>query len=152
MWVRGPDCSERCPRRSVREVSHSFGRGVYVKSNMFWCILFGMALLLSFVAAFFLRRGQASQARVYKDGVLIERLDISAAPESYYITIDHEDGVNVIAVENGRIYISEADCPDRSCVRQGWISGGAMPIVCLPHRLVIELDRNEAPGVDAIAR
>ena len=33
----------------------------------------------------------------------------------------------------------EADCPDQVCVRQGWVQDRTVPIVCLPHRLVIEI-------------
>lgn len=32
----------------------------------------------------------------------------------------------------------EAECPDKTCVHMGWLSSGAMPIVCLPNHLSIE--------------
>ena len=127
-------------------------RGVNVKSNKFWCIILGLILVLSVVASFMLRRGSANEALIYQEGVLIETLDLSAIAETYTITVRSDAGMNVIAVDNGRIRISEADCHDGSCVRQGWISGGATPIVCLPHRLVIKLAGNDAPELDAVAR
>ena len=42
-------------------------------------------------------------------------------------------------MEQGRIRVSQADCPDQVCVDQGWIADGTVPIVCLPHKLVIEI-------------
>ena len=42
-------------------------------------------------------------------------------------------------MDQGRIRIAEADCPDQVCVNQGWISNGTVPIICLPHRLMIEI-------------
>ncbi|MBQ8509428.1 MAG: NusG domain II-containing protein [Clostridia bacterium] len=42
-------------------------------------------------------------------------------------------------MESGRIRVSAADYPDQVCVHQGWQSTGAMPIVCLPNKLVIQL-------------
>ena len=123
-----------------------------MKSNRFWIIVLGVILLMSIATAFLLRRGSANQAYVYLDGEMIESLDLSLVAEPYSFTVECEDGINVITVENGRICISDADCPDGSCIRQGWISGGATPIVCLPHKLVIELVNAVPPDVDAIAR
>ena len=109
-------------------------------------------MAVSAVAVFMLRGDAASHAYVYRDGELIERINLSAVFEPYSFDVEYESGVNVIAVENGRIRVSAADCQDGSCVRQGWISAGAIPIICLPHRLVIELVRSEAPELDAVAR
>jgi len=102
------------------------------------------------LAAVLLRRAPASLAHVYLDGALIETFDLSAASEPFYFAVESGFGVNTILIEHGRICISDADCPDKSCVHQGWIAGGAVPIVCLPHRLVIKLEGGEAPAVDAI--
>ena len=121
-----------------------------MKSNKFWICIFCVILLVSAAVAFILRQGTENQACIYLDGELIERLDLSAVTEPYYITIESETGINVITVENGRIRISEADCPDGSCIRQGW-AGGGTPIVCLPHRLVIELENAAYPDIDAVA-
>ena len=48
-------------------------------------------------------------------------------------------------MEPGRIRVSAADCPDQVCVEQGYISDGTVPIVCLPHGLVIEIVGGEEP-------
>ena len=44
--------------------------------------------------------------------------------------------------------MSEADCPDRLCVKQGEITNGIYPIVCLPHRLTVRIVENS--GIDAV--
>ena len=62
-----------------------------------------------------------------------------------------ERGSNTIQVEPGRIRVLEADCPDQVCVRQGWISDEVTPIVCLPHRLVIQVSGGTDAGVDALS-
>ena len=52
----------------------------------------------------------------------------------------------------GGIRVSFADCPDQICVDQGWLSGGRIPIVCLPHRLVIELvEGGDDEAFDAVS-
>ena len=57
--------------------------------------------------------------------------------------IKQDDGaVNVIAVENGAVYMKEANCRDGLCIHQG---NAAKTIVCLPHKLVVRLEGDSAP-------
>ena len=78
-----------------------------------------------------------STAVVTRDGEEICRLDLSKDTE---MTLTAEaGGYNIIVVENGAVRVSEADCPDQICVKQGAIDNDAAPIVCLPHKLVIEV-------------
>lgn len=39
--------------------------------------------------------------------------------------------------------MEEANCPDGYCEEQGKISGHTQTIVCLPHKLVVEVLENE---------
>ena len=121
-----------------------------LKSNRFWIFLLCGLLVISAIAVVVLRQGPADKAYVYLDGELIEILDLLSIDKPYSFTVECENGINIVTVERGRIRISDADCPDRSCVRQGWLSGGMTPIVCLPHKLVIELKYTSRPDVDAI--
>ena len=62
--------------------------------------------------------------------------------------IPGKDGaVNVIRVENGQVYMLEANCRDGLCIRQGKMRNGAKTIVCLPHKLVVQLT-GDAPVSD----
>ena len=102
-------------------------------------------LLIAAVAAsagwllFRQQKAQASVARITRDGLLIEEIDLERVTEPRTLTLEDGRGRNTVLVERGRICVSEADCPDQICVKQGWISDGTVPIVCLPHRLVIEI-------------
>ena len=68
--------------------------------------------------------------------------------------IAEKRGVNVVAVEPGRIRVAEADCPDEVCVHTGWIDGPATPIACVPHGLTVTVAREggDGDGLDAVAR
>ena len=92
-------------------------------------------------AALLLQRGGAPSptARITRDGVLLEEIDLDRVAEPRSFTLEDGSGANTVQVERGRIRVSAADCPDQVCVKQGWISGGAVPIICLPHRLTIEI-------------
>lgn len=121
-----------------------------LKSNRFWLIALGGVLIVSVIAVLALRQGSASMALIYRDAELLESIDLASVAEPYSFKIGSDSGYNVIAVERGRVCIAYADCPDGFCVRQGWVSGGQTPIVCLPNRLIIRLEGGAAPELDAV--
>lgn len=48
-------------------------------------------------------------------------------------------GSNTIVINGGSVSVSEADCPDKYCVSHVAVSREGEIIVCLPHRLTIEI-------------
>ena len=82
-------------------------------------------------------------AYIYSKGALIETIDLDAVTIPYEFTVETDLGNNTIYVEHGGIQVVSADCPDQICVHQGIIHDSAVPIVCLPHQLVIQIE-----GVD----
>ncbi len=78
-------------------------------------------------------------ACIYEDGNLVQKIDLTAVRKAYTIELEG----NIIFVENGQISVIEADCPDKLCIKQGAISNGARPIVCLPNNVVIKLTDDE---------
>lgn len=68
----------------------------------------------------------------YKDIIFDE-----ATKESY--TIETNTGYNTILIEDGTVKVIEADCPNQVCVHTQAISEVGEMIVCLPHKLVIEI-------------
>ena len=62
--------------------------------------------------------------------------------------IEQDDGsLNMIRVENGVVWMEEANCRDGLCIRQGKMKNGAKTLVCLPHKLVVKMD-GDAPISD----
>lgn len=70
-----------------------------------------------------------------ENGILCE-LSLS---ENTTFNATSELGTNVVVVEDGKIYIADADCPGHDCISQGKISESSQTIVCLPHKLWIEI-------------
>lgn len=66
--------------------------------------------------------------------------------ETQDIEILTEFGHNNLHVENGTVCMTEADCPDGYCKRQGEISTEKETIVCLPHKLVVEIQGAKPNG------
>lgn len=83
-------------------------------------------------------------ADIYQNGTLLESIPLNDVEKSYTFTITGEDGcTNIIEVRNGSIGIISADCPDKLCVKQGFIDSSLLPITCLPNRVVIQIRTNE---------
>ena len=122
-----------------------------MKSNWFWLLILVGVIVVSAVVTFIIGQTSSKYAQIYQNGTLTETVNIAAVTDPFTIEIESSNGTNVIAVEHGRIKMISADCPDQTCVRQGWISGGVFPIVCLPNRVVVTLeDDDKNPDVDAV--
>ncbi|MCL2662854.1 MAG: NusG domain II-containing protein [Oscillospiraceae bacterium] len=129
-----------------------------MKTNKFWIFVFGGVVLVASVAAVLLWRTPATYARIYKDGELTETVNLAAGTEPFGLLVECGNydtsgkNFNYLEVEHGRMRVSSADCPDGICIRQGWVSGGLLPIVCLPNRLVVTFDGGGSGlDVDAVA-
>ena len=72
--------------------------------------------------------------------------------ENRTVQIVTDKGENTLCIENGRAYISSADCPDLLCVRQGGIEKDGESIVCLPHRVIVTVSGGEVSAGDAVSR
>lgn len=91
-------------------------------------------------------------AYIYQDGQLIETIDLHAVTTPYTFTIPAPDGgSNTVEVRPDTIGIIDADCPDKLCVSTGFVNSTLLPIVCLPHRIVIELKTNNQSQPDVIS-
>ena len=99
-----------------------------------WIILLGFLLAVcAGLSVFLLMPREAGTAEVYSDGELLFTLDLRVNQEK---TVYSQYGTNVITVRDGKVAVTQADCPDHYCMDRGFCSGGPQ-IVCLPNRLVI---------------
>jgi hypothetical protein len=103
-------------------------------------------LCLAVYFAFVLFAPAGTTAVIYVDGREYRRVDLSKVKEPYVIEIETVYGRNTVLVEPGAISVSYADCPDKICVHQGRLTGAGIPIVCMPHRLVIEIIDRKLDG------
>lgn len=55
------------------------------------------------------------------------------------ITICEDDWENILVIKDGRASMTKADCPDKICVNHAAISKKGETIVCLPHKVVVEV-------------
>ena len=69
------------------------------------------------------------------------------------ITVTTDLGTNAIEVKDGRVRAEEANCPNQDCVHQGWIGKPGQQIVCLPHKLTVDIvDKGAQADYDVVGR
>ena len=49
----------------------------------------------------------------------------------------------MVTIEDGFVFMEEANCPDQICVKHKPLNQTADPIVCLPNKLVVEVIASE---------
>ncbi len=87
--------------------------------------------------------GGGKTAELVADNTVIKRLDLSKdctyKPEGYDVEI---------TVKDGKAAFTSADCPDKICIKTGFIGTRGQSAVCLPNRLTLRITGG-SDGVDA---
>lgn len=97
-------------------------------------VIFSASLVLLLLG---MRRPEARRVEIVQNGQVLYTLDLVSA-KNQDIRIEAPDGTyNLVRIENGEIWVTEAGCPDQTCVRMGKLRAESLPIVCLPNQLVI---------------
>ena len=96
--------------------------------------------------------GNFLTATVVLNNEVIAQYPLSSLSEPVTLYLEELDYPLTIQAERGRIRISQANCPDQVCVRQGRIQYQEETIVCLPHRLVVRIEGGPAPPEDAVTQ
>lgn len=101
-----------------------------------WILIFSVILLICGALSIFLLMPQdaATHAEITSQGDVLKTVDLRIDQEFEVIT--ESGGHNVVTVKDGKIAVTEANCPDHYCMQRGYCNSGTQ-IVCLPNRLVI---------------
>ena len=110
-------------------------------------VVIGSLLLLALVLYLLLgaTRQEGGQVVVCVNGVETERHPLSADG-----TYPLNGGSNILVISGGQAWLSEANCPDLLCVRQGKIHYTGQSIICLPNRLTVTVEGGEPNDVDFV--
>lgn len=60
-------------------------------------------------------------------------------------------GSNVLKIKSGKADMISADCPDQLCVKQKAISKNKESIICLPNKIIVEVDSHQNSQYDAVS-
>jgi hypothetical protein len=85
---------------------------------------------------------------VYIEGKLEKSFSFSKEFYKIY-TINSKFGYNILEINNGVANFTDADCKEKLCVRSIGIGEVGDFIICLPHKLVIQIEGESE--IDAIS-
>ena len=87
----------------------------------------------------------ADQVEISVNGEVVETYELK---EDRVVTIN--GGTNVLHIEGGKAFMSEADCPDQVCVKHKPISKNNENIICLPNKVVVNIKSTEKSQLDGV--
>lgn len=136
-------------------------------------IIFLFAVFAVAAAIFLILRlnvGQGDVITVSYDGTQVLQLPLRQEDARYYL-VQYQDGINIkdysekewrdlqlpdadfnaFSCCDGEIRMLGSSCPDKICVHHVAISHKWESIICLPHKLVIEVEAVEESDLDGVA-
>ncbi|MCY6960543.1 NusG domain II-containing protein [Clostridium brassicae] len=87
---------------------------------------------------------------IYVKGNLYKKINLQNNTKEK-ITIKTDLGENIVQIENGGVRIIESDCPDKICVKDGFRDKAGEILVCLPHKLVVQIKGESKSDIDEVS-
>ena len=164
---------ETMMNRESRKSSHNKIHGIKRADIL---LIVGCLLAALFLGFFFvIHRETGSTVRILYDGAELKKIPLDSAKanaeksgDGYYLIICSDDEVstqyfadkpdlklsegasyNLISVADKTVIMEAADCKDQICVHHKPVSSERESIICLPHRLVVEIAGDKNAAVDA---
>lgn len=123
------------------------GKNTKIKRDIFLIAAF-LCVALIIYAFLYLSSSEGDIVIVKVDGTVVKELPLNQDDE--FTVSGFQGGINSIIITNGSVLASDADCPDKLCVKTGKINRAGETIVCLPHRVVVEIKSNSVSDNDNI--
>lgn len=121
------------------------------KSTKFWMVLIGVLLVAAVAGMLVIQslREEGAQVVITWNGEVDGTYSLEE--DRTFVFEGENGGYNVVTIEDGMVFMAEANCPDQVCVNHGPTNQTADPIVCLPNKLVVEVSapnsENQLDGV-----
>lgn len=118
-----------------------------VKDIFFLSGMFLLGIILT--VAIYMSHGSGGMIRITRDGAEIGNYSLAVDREIVLHTPQGED--NTIVIKDGKAAMKTANCPDGLCVIQGQIEREGQTIICLPHKLVVEVYDAQMKDIDSVS-
>lgn len=114
-------------------------------------ILIGILILVPLIMLLFVTFNNdrtGTEVIISVDGKVYQTTPLAVNRE---ITVISDVGTNLVVIHDGRVSMTDADCPERLCVSHRAISKRGEQIVCLPHRVVVRITGGDDNDIDSIS-
>lgn len=105
------------------------------KTDIILCVAI-LSVCLIGIILIRLTRDNGYNVNIMIDGKLKDSYKLN---ENREFDVVSELGSNHVVIADGYVYVTNADCPDKVCVEHYKIGKDGETIICLPHKLVIEV-------------
>ena len=114
----------------------------FSKRNLIFLSLVPTVCLLLLLVPRLIKDDDTVHAVVRHQGQVVKTLPLT---EDGSYTFSCPEGKNLIVVENGRVFVSSADCPGKECVMSAPLDkdDSLGVIACLPHGLTVTIEKEE---------
>ncbi len=115
-----------------------------------WDIILIAITLLAAAGIYFFYMGNAKEggtAVITVDGDVFDTLPLD---EHTKLRVETPWGYNVVTVTDGSVSVTDADCRDSICVNHKKITKTGETIVCLPHKMVVEIEGGDESETDLV--
>lgn len=93
----------------------------------------------------FVNSEKADKVLVYFNNKLYQECSIN---DTKTISIKSGGVDNVISIHDKGVEMTHANCPDKVCVKTGFINKSGQSIVCIPHKINIKIVPADSEEVD----
>ena len=112
------------------------------------------SLAFSFIISKITSQYRGNILRIEQDSKVIKEVPLDKDQE---FKISYGGHYNIVKIKDGKAYVSDADCPDKICTYMSPIHDVGETIVCLPHRLFLEvysddLNARDDDTIDKVVR
>ena len=101
-------------------------------------ILLAVVLLLAGAALVFYETHK-EQGKLVRIQVGSETVEVLPLGKDRTYEVKTGEGSNTVVIKSGTVSVESADCPDKICVRHKPVDSVGETIICLPHKLVVEV-------------
>ena len=114
--------------------SHEEKASGFKKNDLILVLLVFAAASIFFAGHLFTSQKSAGVVEIQIDGKVVETLDLQKE-RAFKIN----GGTNTVQIENGKVKMAAANCPDQICVNTGWIDQEHDMIVCMPNKVIVQI-------------
>lgn len=120
------------------------------KNDFFLFLAVLLAALCFFLWQRYMISSEGRSVVVSRNGETVGSYTLSV--EDRIVFTGSEGERNVLMIRDGEAYMEEADCPDQLCVKQGPVGKNGESIICLPHKLAVQIVGGETGEMDSLVR
>lgn len=90
----------------------------------------------------------ALKAEIYVNNKLYKSVSLN---KEKTININENGKINVVHIHDGGVEIEDANCPDKVCVKTGFIETTSRNIVCIPNKVQVKIIGQDKSEIDSIS-